>query len=53
MLTNASSALWHSKKLSASRERDTRGDNLVEYVVRKGLAVLNESSIFFAFAGPS
>ena len=52
MDANASSALWHSKDLSTSRERDAKGDMLAEYIVRKGLLVFNEPSIFFTFAGP-
>ena len=50
---NATSLVWHSKNLQASRERDIRGDILADYIVESGLSVLNEESEFFTFAGPS
>ncbi|KAJ3639205.1 hypothetical protein Zmor_004074 [Zophobas morio] len=50
---NATSLVWHSKNLQASRERDLRSDILADYLLESGLSVLNEESEFFTFAGPS
>ncbi|GLV44554.1 hypothetical protein CBL_12099 [Carabus blaptoides fortunei] len=46
---NAVSPMWHSKVVSRSRENEERGRIIEEYVLERGMDVLNEASEFYTF----
>ncbi|KAJ3659924.1 hypothetical protein Zmor_011586 [Zophobas morio] len=49
---NAISPLWHSKTVSAGRNREFRGETLTEFLTPNNLHIVNMSSELFTFSGP-
>lgn len=46
---NAVSQMWHSKTRTRSRESERRGKELEEYILERGLTIVNEPSEYYTF----